>query len=305
MKIIKGLNEISKNVVLTIGNFDGVHAGHRYFLQQLKSLAQQDDCLLAVMTFVPHPRQILSPTNDFLINTYDERRMLLRELGVDYLYEINFTRDFSTLGPIDFLDQYVAPCSKIKDIFIGHDFAFGAKKSGNHELMKNYCSTKGIGFFLGEEFQLKGKNVSSTTVRESLKNADMHLAKELLQRDFFMSGRVIKGFGRGKKIGFPTANLQYAVDRIIPKEGVYVTKTFCDGAYYISVTNIGLNPTFEGVEKVSIETHLLDFNRDIYGDEIRVHFIEFMRGEVRFHSINELIAQLNKDIQLARSLGSP
>ncbi len=303
MKIIKSLAEIKKNVVLTIGNFDGVHSGHRYFLEQIKQRALKDDCLLAVMTFVPHPRQILAPSNDFLINTYDERRMLLKDLGVDYLYEINFTRDFSTLSPLDFLNQYIDSNSRIKDIFIGHDFAFGAKKSGNHELMSKYCQEKGIGFFLGEEYQLKGKNVSSTTIRQSLKDGDMHLARDLLSRDFFMSGRIIKGFGRGRKIGFPTANLQYAEDRIIPREGVYVTKTFCDGAYYISVTNIGKNPTFEGVEKISIETHILDFSRDIYGEEIRIHFTEFMRGEVRFHSINELIEQIRKDTQLARGLG--
>lgn len=303
MKIIKTLSEIKKNVVLTIGNFDGVHAGHRSFLEQIKQRALQDECLLAVMTFVPHPRQILAPSNDFLINTYDERRMLLKELGVDYLYEINFTRDFSTLSPLDFLNQYIDSNVKIKDIFIGHDFAFGAKKSGNHESMRKFCQEKGLGFFLGEEFQLKGKNVSSTTIRQSLKDGDMHLARDLLSRDFFMSGRIIKGFGRGRKIGFPTANLQYAEDRIIPREGVYVTKTFCDGSYYISVTNIGKNPTFEGVEKISIETHILDFSRDIYGEEIRIHFIEFMRGEVRFHSINELIEQIRKDTQLARGLG--
>lgn len=302
MKIIKSLAEISKNVVLTIGNFDGVHSGHRYFLEQIKKRAIQDNCLFAVMTFVPHPRQILSPTNDYLINSYDERRMLLREIGVDYLYEINFTRDFSTLNPLDFLNQYVGCNSKIIDIFIGHDFAFGAKKSGNYELMKNFCSEKNIGFFLGEEFQLKGKNVSSTTIRQALKDGDMHWARELLSRDFFMSWRIIKGYGRGRKIGFPTANLQYAEDRIIPRQGVYVTKTFCDGSYYISVTNIGKNPTFEGVEKISVETHILDFSRDIYGEEIRINFVEFMRPEVRFQSINELIEQIRKDTQYARGV---
>ena len=300
MKIIKSLDEINKNVILTIGNFDGVHSGHRYFLEQIKKKATEENCLLAVMTFIPHPRQILSPSQDFLINTYDERRMLLRDLGIDFLYEINFTRDFSTLSPQDFLCQYIGPNQNIKDIFIGHDFAFGKKKSGNHELMKQYCLDKKIGFFLGEEFQLNGKNVSSTTIRQALKSGDMPLTRELLARDFFMSGRIIKGFGRGRKIGFPTANLQYADDRIIPKEGVYATKTYCDGSYYISLTNIGKNPTFDGVEKISIETHLLDFSRDIYGEEIRIHFIEYMRGEVRFQSINELIEQIRKDIQLTR-----
>ncbi len=304
MKIIKSLSEVPQNFVLTIGNFDGVHAGHRFFLEQIKAQAVRDNYFFVIMTFVPHPRQILSPTNDFLINSYDERRLLLKEIGVDYLYEVNFTRDFSTLKPFEFLNQYFGENKYIKDVFIGHDFAFGAKKSGNHEVMEKFCHERGIGFFLGREFQMKDRPVSSTSIREALKDGNMPLTREFLKRDFFMSGRIIKGFGRGKKIGFPTANLQYAEDRIIPKEGVYATKTYCDGSYYLSVTNIGRNPTFEGIEKVSIETHILDFDRDIYGEEIRIHFVEFMRGEIRFHSVNELMDQIKKDTQLARKLGA-
>lgn len=302
MKNIKSLNDIQHDIVLTIGNFDGVHAGHRFFLEQIKAQASRENCLFAVMTFVPHPRQILSPTNDFLINSYEERRMLLAEIGVDYLYEVNFTRDFSTLSPLEFLDQYIDENKRIKNIFIGHDFAFGAKKSGNYQVMEDYCQKREIGFYLGTEYQLKNRPVSSTSIREALKDGDMHLAHEFLRRDFFMSGRIIKGFGRGRKIGYPTANLQYAEDRIIPKEGVYASKAFCDGCYYLSVTNIGLNPTFEGVKKISIETHILDFNRDIYGEEIRIHFLEFLRGETRFNSVNELIEQIKKDISLVRQL---
>lgn len=290
-------------MILTIGNFDGVHAGHRNFLSQIREIAIEKNCLVAVLTFVPHPRQILSPTNDYLINTYEERRCLLQEVGIDYLYEINFTRDFSTLSPLEFLTKYIGDNKKIKDIFIGHDFAFGANKAGNYQVLKEFCSERSIGFFLGDEFHVNNSNVSSTIIRQTLKMGDIPLAHEYLKRDFFMSGRIIKGFGRGKKIGFPTANIQYSEDRIVPKEGVYATKTFCDGSYYLSVTNIGRNPTFEGSEKISIETHILDFNRDIYGEEIRIHFISYLRGEVRFSSINELVEQIKKDAQSSRQMG--
>lgn len=305
MNIIKDINELEQllngqDVYLTIGNFDGVHLGHQDFLNSIKDEAKQANSKFLVITFIPHPGFVLRAKPHFLLNTYEERRHLLKDLGVDYLLELDFTRDFSTLTPESFLNQFVFTCKNIKRIYLGYDFHFGANKAGNFELAKKEAEKRGIQLFLHTEFKCDSKAVSSSLIRQSILDGQVDKAAELLGRNYFMSGRVIKGMGRGRQIGFPTANLGYDKDVIQPSKGVYITKTELNGMVYESITNVGVNPTFNTGYEVHVETNLFGFSRDIYGEEIKVFFIEKLREEQKFSSVNELVKQIEIDVEKAK-----
>lgn len=301
MKIASNIEDLKNilaedKVFLTIGNFDGVHLGHQDFLNYIKNESQASHAKFVVITFVPHPSFVLQPKTNFLLNTYNERRDLLERLGVDVLLELDFTRDFSTQSPISFLNDFVFSIAGLKKVFLGHDFHFGANKEGNYALAKTIANTRNIEIILHSEFKLKNDKVSSSQVREHLKAGDVENANGKLGREFFLSGRVIKGQGRGKQIGFPTANLGYDKDIIIPAKGVYATKTNINGMVYESVTNIGHNPTFNTGYDIHVETHILGFNRDIYGENIVVSFYKKLRDEKKFSSVNELVTQIDLDV---------
>ncbi len=305
MIAIKSIEELisvypEERIQVTIGNFDGVHAGHREFLSRISQDCKKTKSKFVVITFIPHPLQILRAQTGFLINTFTERRELLRECGVDYLLEVDFTRDFSTLSPEDFLKKFVFSFSGIQKIYLGYDFAFGANKAGDYNLAKSLCEKAGIQLILQEEFRLNNGAVSSSVVRSEIQKGDMVKVKTLLERPYFLSGRVVKGQGRGKQIGFPTANLDYDKALIVPTNGVYITQTTIHGMTYNSVTNIGTNPTFNDGLETNIETHLLDFNRDIYGEQMRVSFLKKLRDEKKFSSVNDLISQIDTDVKLAK-----
>ena len=309
MIVIKTINELHEiygetRAQVTIGNFDGVHRGHRDFLSKIKDDCKKTKAKFLVITFVPHPVQILKAQSGFLINTFSERRELLSECGVDYLMEIDFTRDFSTLSPREFLEKFVFIFSGIEKLYLGHDFAFGANKSGNYSVAKDLCDQHRVHLVLQDEFQLGAKTISSSVVRTEITGGHMESAQNLLGRKYFLSGRVIKGEGRGRQIGFPTANLGYEKELIVPQRGVYITQTTFKDLTYNSVTNIGFNPTFNSGNTINIETHLLDFNRDIYGEVVRVSFVKKLRDEKKFSSVNDLINQIEQDVQLAREFFS-
>jgi riboflavin kinase/FMN adenylyltransferase len=306
MIVLKKLDELKKiyaeeKIEVTIGNFDGVHLGHREFLLRIQQDCKQTKSKFVVITFIPHPVQILKAQTGFLINTFIERRELLSQCGVDYLFEIDFTRDFSTLLPEEFLEKYVFSFEGISKIYLGHDFAFGANKSGDYKLAKNLCEKKNIALVLQDEFRLDNHAISSSVVRGAILDGEIEKANSLLGRSYFISGRVIKGQGRGKQIGFPTANMDFDEELIIPTRGVYVTQTTIHDMTYNSVTNIGINPTFNMGQAINIETHLLDFNRDIYGEEMRVSFLKKLRDEKKFSSVNDLVSQIGTDLKVTKS----
>lgn len=305
MIIVKDLKEIfndhsEQKIDITIGNFDGVHAGHLEFLHHIKESAQKDNSKFVVITFIPHPLKILKAQSGFLINTYNERRELLEMAGVDYLLEIDFTRDFSTLSPEVFLEKYVFISKGINKIYLGYDFAFGANKSGDFHLAKKMADSHHVSLVLQKEFKVASSPVSSTQVRASIEKGDVENVHKLLGRKYFLSGRVIKGEGRGKLIGFPTANLGYEKDLLIPAKGVYITQVKVKNMTYNSVTNIGVNPTFNTGYGIHVESHLLDFSHEIYGEEIRVSFIKKIRDEKKFSSVNDLVTQIANDVKMAR-----
>ncbi len=312
MKILHNLLDIPKDkdgwpaIGLTIGNFDGVHIGHRELLKKIKSECQAKNLLFVVVTFVPHPQKILQPDKDrFLISSYEHRRVLLKRLGVDVLVEMNFTRDFSTLKAEEFVSQYLLTYPNLKDFYLGYDFAFGANKEGGHDLVNAICHPKGVEVEIQPKFEFQGKVVSSSMIRERLLSGKIDEVESILQRPFHLEGVVVKGEGRGKKIGYPTANIQVSPDLIVPQKGVYVTRTIYKGMTYQSVTNIGNNPTFKDGNQLHIETNLFDFNMDIYGEILDIQFLHKLRDERKFQTVNDLIVQIKLDVEAAKKfLGS-
>ena len=308
MKILNSLIDIPKvngvwpAIGLTIGNFDGVHSGHMELLKKIKSDCQTKNLLFVVATFVPHPQKILQPEKErFLISSYEQRRVLLKRLGVDVLVEINFTRDFSTLKAEYFISEYLLSYPNLKDFYLGYDFAFGANKEGGHDLVNSICHPRGVKVEIQPKYEFNGKVVSSSMIREKLLSGRIDEVEAILQRPFHLEGVVVKGEGRGKKIGYPTANIEVSPDLIVPQKGVYVTRTIYKGMTYQSVTNIGNNPTFKDGNQLHIETNLFDFNLDIYGEILDIQFLHKLRDEKKFPTVNDLIAQIKFDVDAAKN----
>lgn len=296
MKIITDISEIeNEKIGLTIGNFDGVHLGHQNILGHIKKDCQDNQMKLLVVSFVPHPLVTLLNKKNFLINSYEERQSLLEKENVDYLIEINFSRDFSTLSPESFLKKFISTIKGLTKVYLGHDFAFGENKSGGENIVKSFFEKTKVVVETQDQWKLSQSVVSSTAVRELISKGEICRCNELLGRLFSLSGRVIKGAQRGRKIGFPTANVEIGEEYIKPCMGVYSTNTIIDNRKYKSLTNIGVNPTFVEEGQSSVETHIIDFDEDIYGENIKVEFIEKIRNEIKFESVNDLIKQIELD----------
>jgi riboflavin kinase/FMN adenylyltransferase len=298
MQIVNSLQQISSSekIGVLIGNFDGVHLGHQHLIQKFQAKCQAEGLKSCIVTFMPHPFFIFNPTAiSYLISSYEEKRKLLADQNLDYCVEITFDRDFSTLTAEDFLLKNVFIHSGLSVVFAGYDFGFGSGKNGNYELIKKFCQQRKIYSEQGGRYELNGEGVSSTVIRNHLKAGEIEAVNSKLGRTFQVSGRVIKGAGRGKLIGFPTANLDFDVQKIIPATGVYITNIEINHMRYQSITNIGRNPTFEQSKNIHVETHVFSFNRDIYGETVNLFFWEKIRDEVKFKDVNDLIKQIEVD----------
>lgn len=312
MKILHSLLDIPKvndqypEIGLTIGNFDGVHLGHRELLKKIKLECVEKKLLFVVVTFIPHPQKILQPEKErFLINSYEQRRKLLKKLGVDFLVETRFTRDFSTLPPETFMKEHLLSYPGLRNFYLGYDFAFGANKQGDYDLVRSLCKPINVEVEIQPKFEFHNKVVSSSLIRDRIVTGKIDEVEELLARPFHLEGVVVKGEGRGKKIGFPTANIQVSPDLIVPARGVYVTRTIYNGMTYNSITNIGFNPTFKDTHQTHIETNMFDFDTDIYGENLDIEFLHKVRDEKKFPTVNDLIAQIKADVAFAKDFLSP
>jgi riboflavin kinase/FMN adenylyltransferase len=290
------------SLAITLGNFDGVHRGHQTLLRSLKDTTRPKGLALAAITFSPHPRKILNPgAEGFLICSEDQRRRWLAEAGVDWLVEIPFTRDLSTLSADEFLQRHIFTYPNLKEIHLGWDFAFGAHKSAGATEVRAACSTKPIKVEICPRYTVGDSHVSSTRIRERLATGDVQSVQELLGRPFSLEGLVVKGEGRGRRLGVPTANMKLDLDLMLPARGVYVSECSSRGMTYRSVTNVGVNPTFKDGQLPVVETHILDFDGDIYGEVIDVHFLGRLRDERKFPSVDALVAQIRTDMEKARA----
>jgi riboflavin kinase/FMN adenylyltransferase len=301
MHVYKGMAELKsppKNSVVTIGNFDGVHLGHQELLGQVKAHAAQIHGTAVAITFRPHPSAVLRPdAAPLLINTYDEKVDLLRGYGADIVIEQPFSREFSNITPDQFVTQFLMSTLDAKALYLGYDFAFGKERAGSVETIRRLAEARGLDLHVVPPYKVDGAPVSSTLIRKSLDEGNIPFVNRCLGRPFFLRGLVWRGEGRGRTIGIPTANLQ-TENRKYPRVGVYASRTLWRDGWFPSISNIGYNPTFKGDGTdlpLKIETHLFDFNEDMYGDEIQVEFYDFLRPEKKFNGVNELLAQIKQD----------
>ena len=304
MKIIQNLNKLSEQnesiFSLVIGNFDGVHEGHLNVIRKIQDDNKRNGLKFVVVTFIPHPSKIIKNERHFLINSYDERRDILRNCHVDYLVELEFNKGLQRLTAEAFFLKFFSKIENLKKIYLGHDFALGFNRSGDIETAKDFFSQRRVKVILIKELKANDNGeISSSKIRRCLQKGAIEKTNELLGRKFFIKGTIVKGKGRGKNFGLPTANLHCSPDRIIPKVGVYFTNIILRNKRYFSLTNIGTNPTFDG-HSVKVESHILDFNDNIYGEEANIVFLKRHRDEVKFDNVLDLKLKIFHDIEVAK-----
>jgi len=301
MKIFHGIENanIAKPTLLTLGVFDGLHLGHQRIMQRVVDRAKAVKAVPTAMTFDPHPRAVLHPESaPPLLQTLDQRLANFEVLGIEQAIVIPFTKEFSQVPAEDFLADIVHDRLHAKEVYLGKGFAFGKDRGGDIELLRAMSERLGFTSDEVEEVQIRGQRVSSSKVRELLAAGRVNLARRMLGRPYGVEGVVIRGNRRGHTIGFPTANLK-PHNRVIPKFGVYATATLIDGVWRRSITNIGVRPTFEDTTEPSIESYIFDFDRELYGDVLRVRFLHRIRDERKFTGIDELRSQIEKDTRTA------
>lgn len=299
MKIYKDINKIPKlpKVVLTQGTFDGLHPGHQTILKKVISTAQKINGTSVLLTFYPHPKHIIYPTlnEPKLLTSLEEKIEILDEIGLDVLVVLQFTEKFSQLSPTDYINEILYKTFKIDEIIIGYDHKFGKNREGGIKMLKEYQNK--FNFRVNEISAVETNNciVSSTKIRTALLDGNVHEASKLLERNYSLNGKVVSGDGLGKKLGFPTANIEPIIPyKLIPKVGVYAVFVEIDQKQFLGMINIGYRPSINNQE-FRIEVHIFDFLQDIYNKTIKIKFIKRMRNEQKFNSLEELKAQLNLD----------
>lgn len=304
MIIYRSLAEIGtplRDAVVTIGNFDGVHLGHREIFRKLKREAADIGGVSVVVTFDPHPLKVLStPRSVTLINTVEEKITLIEASGVDYLVIIPFTMEFAAIAAEEFVREILVTRLGMKRLVIGHDYAFGRNREGNVNLLRRLGAE--LAFAVEELAPITDGTVvySSSLVRRMILAGEVANVVHFLGRNFSVAGCVVHGEKRGKLLGFPTANI--ATDKeLIPLDGVYAVKVRIADTLYDGACNIGNNPTFHGGKR-TVEVFIFDFTGELYGEEVRVYFFERLRGEEKFATVDELVAAIGRDVDQCRSI---
>ena len=290
-----------RDTLLTVGVFDGVHAGHRHLLRVLGQRAADQNLLTGVVTFSPHPQSVVNPASQLpSLSTLEDRVKALRDLGIDIVVPLSFTRKVAALSAQEFV-SLLRKYLKMRGLVVGPDFALGRSREGNAEMLRALGREMNFSVEVVPPYTVNGDVVSSTLIRRALAQGDMRKVTRLMGRHFSLNGTVVSSEKRGRVLGFPTANLEPKSEQAIPGNGIYATITQVDGNRFLSATNIGVRPTF-GEGKKLVESHLLDYRGDLYGKQVRVEFVHKLRDEKRFPSPEELKAQIEKDIQAARAI---
>ncbi|WP_413287983.1 bifunctional riboflavin kinase/FAD synthetase [Bdellovibrio sp. HCB337] len=305
MQIFQGVEELPQDwsaSVVSIGNFDGVHLGHQKLLRQAVQEGKGLGLPIVVFTFYPHPVSVLYPERKIqrLFDLRDQRDQLDR-LGITHMVEQEFTQNFAKLSASDFVQFYLIDKLKAKALVVGYDFSFGSNRQGDISYLEKVCKEKGIKLVVVPAQEEGGLIVSSSKIRDELKLGDLKKVYSFLGRNYYLRGIVHHGDARGRTIGVPTANMTPTVDFLV-RRGVYITQTHLRNRTYQSITNIGFNPTFHGETNppIKTETHIFDFDEDIYGQEIQVDLLEYLRDEKKFSGVKELLTQIHADIQQAK-----
>jgi riboflavin kinase / FMN adenylyltransferase len=300
LKIYHSIQEISKakiaNPVVTIGTYDGLHKGHRFILDFLTNKSKEINGESVLVTFDPHPRKVLFPEVDLsLVQTMDEKIQNFKDLGLQHLFIVDFTIDFSRVSAEIFVRDYLVKAISINTLVIGHDHQFGKNREGSFEHLNELSSVYGFDLTQLPVKKVNDLGVSSTKIRKAVANGEMELANSLLGSLFEINGIVESGDKIGTELGFPTANINIQnQNKLLPKNGVYFGHVTVDNKTYFGMINLGYRPTING-QTFKIEVNILDFNMDIYNKKIKFQFIKHVRDEIKFKSKNDLIKQIKKD----------
>lgn len=302
MRVIYGVGQVKTaltNTIAAIGIFDGVHKGHQWLIRQMVASARRGASKSLVVTFYPHPVEVLHHRKVSYLVSLAQRLELIEKLGVDIAFVIKFTPNFSRLGPEDFVRRYLVKSLGVKEVFVGDDFRFGENRCGD------VVSFEGLGVKYGfkvrhmRPVQKTAEKISSSWIRELIVSGRLQEASSMLGRNVSVAGKVVHGFARGKKLGYPTANIR--VDSgILPVQGVYVVRVDLHGRKVSGIANIGNRPSFPGKDlKMSCEVHMFNFDQNIYGKHLKVEFLRKIRDEQKFSSVDQLVSQIRRDEEIA------
>ncbi|MBF8983044.1 bifunctional riboflavin kinase/FAD synthetase [Lutibacter sp. B2] len=306
MKVITSLDHIkmNANTGIALGNFDGLHIGHQALIVNLVETCKKNNLKSVVYTFSNHPKGLTGKGNEpKRIITHKQKIELLSSLGVDYVVFIEFDEYQMKLDPTVFVRDVLKGILNMAYCIVGFNYKFGYKAQGNVELLEKFKNEYSYDLMVIKALNIQEQVISSTKIREFIRSGNIRKANLFLGRKYSIVGKIVHGKSNGRKFGFPTANIKLDSTLILPSEGVYFTKSILCNKIYNSITNVGFNPTI-GSESINVETHILDFDQDIYGKEIEVFFIEKVRDEMKYSSTNDLIAQLHKDIESAKNFFS-
>lgn len=296
MQYIYGATEVTRagGSVVILGNFDGVHKGHQRLFEIAKEEAMKEHLTTVVFSFYPHPTWIIGDNKKSLLMSRRDKKKLIESLGIDVLVEYPFTKEFARISAETFVRELLVKQLKAKVLVIGSNYFFGRDKEGDPHFLTKIGKQYGIKVHVVEAVVQNGSMISSTHIRELIREGRIEEAREMLGHPYMIVGEVIKGKQLGRTIGFPTANLEADPYRVYPPKGVYATKVKVYSNVYMGMTNIGVNPTVCGKKKM-IETHLLDFNYNLYGQEIEIDFYKYIRPEIKFDNIKALKEQMMSD----------
>jgi riboflavin kinase / FMN adenylyltransferase len=304
MEIIYGIDQLKcpiENAVVTLGNFDGVHLGHQKIFARVKEEARRLNGRAVVITFEPHPLKILLPEKcPPLLSPLRKKLLLLEKSGIDVVLCIPFSMSFSEISPAEFVRDMLIAKIGAKKVIVGYNYHFGKGKGGDVRTLRELCEPEGVEVEVVQALTVEQTSVSSSKIRELIREGRVEEASKLLGRDYPIIGKVVVGKKRGRSLGFPTANLEIS-DELYPRTGVYAVEVVWNGQHYEGVANVGFNPTFSPqAGAFSLEVYILDFTEDLYGQEIQVRFKKRIRDEQRFDSAAKLIDRIQKDIEWAK-----
>ncbi|MFZ5646305.1 MAG: bifunctional riboflavin kinase/FAD synthetase [Bacillota bacterium] len=299
----KGVKEKHKDLVVGLGNFDGVHLGHQRLISGLVNEAEKTGGTPAVFTFHPHPMEVITGKAPPKLLTYEAKLETIAQIGVKVLLLVPFTLEFAGHSPEDFIEKILVRDLAVRSVFVGYNYTFGRGGKGTPETLLEWGKRFGFKVYVIPPVTVEGVPVSSTLIRCLLADGEVTEARKFLGYHPFVQGVVVAGESRGRTLGFPTANLQLEENGlVVPAKGVYAVKVQVDGDHYLGVANIGIKPTFHGFNsRPNLEVHLLDFQGDLYGKQIKVFLTRRIREEKRFSSPGELVEQIRSDINRARA----
>ncbi len=290
-----------KNTIVTIGKFDGVHKGHINILNKVKLLKEEKykDCESVIFSFEPHPMSFILNKDFKVIFDSEERFEVFENLGIDVLIEYPFDNETKEMSPTSFIEDILIDKLNCKALVIGRDYNFGKNKEGTASMLKEILSDRGIEVVIEDEVLYFNEKLSSSRIRNYISSGDMETVNSLLNQNYFIKGEVVKCKQLGRTIGFPTMNVFPSKNKILPPYGVYISRVYIDNDTFNAITNIGVNPTVHG-DILTVECHILNFNKDIYGKLVKIEILKKVRSEKKFSSLDELKNQINQDVEFTK-----